>query len=108
MQLNVFERLVLLNTLPREGDYTTLKLLRKLKEELSFSEKEHEELQFANDGGNGRIKWRTEADRSKEIEIGSKMKEVITDSLQELDKSCKLTEEHLGIYEKFVDEGKDS
>uniref|UniRef100_A0A6M3KFQ2 Uncharacterized protein n=1 Tax=viral metagenome TaxID=1070528 RepID=A0A6M3KFQ2_9ZZZZ len=40
MKLNIMERVKLLETLPAEGDLLTLKILRKLRESLSFSEAE--------------------------------------------------------------------
>ncbi|KKL25025.1 hypothetical protein LCGC14_2409420, partial [marine sediment metagenome] len=46
MKLTIPERLVLVTILPAEGDYTTLKLVRKLRESLSFTEEEHKELNF--------------------------------------------------------------
>ena len=46
MKLTVPERLILVNILPAESDYTTLKLVRKLRESLSFSEEEHKQLNF--------------------------------------------------------------
>lgn len=40
MELTIIERLKLLEVLPKEGDLLTLKILRKLRESLSFSEDE--------------------------------------------------------------------
>lgn len=40
MELNIMERVKLLETLPPEGDILTLKILRKLRETLSFNEEE--------------------------------------------------------------------
>ena len=40
MELNIMERLKLLEALPPQGDLLTLKILRKLREALSFSEEE--------------------------------------------------------------------
>ena len=41
MILTVFERAVLSNVLPKEGNITNLKILRALKESLSLSEEEN-------------------------------------------------------------------
>jgi hypothetical protein len=38
VQLSAYERLTLLNVLPERSDFTTLRIARKLREELSFSE----------------------------------------------------------------------
>lgn len=52
-QLNVLERLMLLNLLPKEGSFANLKLLRVVREALSFSESENRALQFRTDVVNG-------------------------------------------------------
>jgi len=48
-KVNVLERLMLLGILPKEGSYTNLKLLRVVKESLSFNEAENKALQFRNE-----------------------------------------------------------
>jgi len=47
-KLTMSERFVLLNTLPREGDLVTFKILRKLRETLSPSEEEIKSYGFKN------------------------------------------------------------
>ena len=100
MLLNTFDRLILLNVLPKEGDITTLKIIRKLKDDLSFSEEEHTALQFKNE--DGQIMWKEEADIKKEIEIGEKATDIIAEALKALNKAKKLTEAHISIYERFT------
>ena len=99
MELSVRDRLLLLQVLPREGDYTTLKLVRTLREELSFNEAEHAVLQF-KDGG-GTIQWE-EAGLLKDVVIGEKASDVIVMAFKRLDAEHRLHHEHLGLYEKFV------
>lgn len=101
MILSTFDRLILLNTLPKEGDITTLRIIRKLREDLSFSEEEHKALAFKQEGG--KMMWQSEADKLKEVEVGDKAKEIIRNRLKELNEQKKLTEEHLPLYEKFVE-----
>jgi hypothetical protein len=103
MQLNVFDRLVLLNILPKEGNFLTLKIVRSLREDLSFSEDEHKALQFHQDGQI--MKWQQSADIPKCIAIGEKANEIIVEALKKLDKENKLQAEHLSIYERFVENG---
>jgi hypothetical protein len=100
MKLGTFERLVLLNILPSEGDFTTLKIVRKLRESLSFSEAEHKALQFKQEGE--QIKWLTTGETEKEVIIGEKATDIIIETLKRLDKEKKLKNEHYGLYEKFV------
>ena len=103
MRLGVFDRVLLLNILPREGDFKTLKILRKLTDDLGFSEAEAKALEFVTEGG--AIKWRSEADAPKEVKIGEIAREIIADRLRELDKQKKLTLEHMSLYERFVLDG---
>ncbi len=55
MNLSVLDRLLLLGLLPAEGDITTLRIIRTLREELSFTEQEHADLHLKQD--EGRVTW---------------------------------------------------
>jgi len=101
MELNVFDRLILLNIMPKEGDFTTLKIVRKLREDLSFSEDEHKALEFKQDNGN--VQWKQDGDIPKEVPIGEKASDVIAEVLKKLDKEKKLQEGHYNLYERFVE-----
>lgn len=102
MILSVLERLVLLNVLPREGTVTTVRIVRELREALSFSEEEHERLKFRKaDGG---TQWDDEAERDEEISIGPRAHTLIAETLEKMNSEEKLTEDYLGAWEKFVDE----
>jgi len=65
LKLNTAQRLVLLDVLPKEGNYTTLKIVRKLKESLSFSEEEHKRLKFVQDGDG--VRWDEKGEELKPI-----------------------------------------
>ncbi len=103
MILTVAERLVLLNSLPANGDLTTIRIVRKLREDLSFSEDEHKDLQFKTE--ETRVTWNPEAGTriKKEVPVGEKALDVIKQSLQDLDRKKQLSEAHLPIWEKFVE-----
>ncbi len=103
MQLTTIDRLVLLNILPREGSVTTVKIVRELREELSFSEEEHAALKFVklDDGG---MQWVAEAETEKGVSIGPRAHALIAETLERLDKEKKVTEEYLGVWDKFMDE----
>jgi len=102
MKLDVLNRLVLLNVLPKEGNIMTLKIVRKLREELSFSEEEHKELDFQE--SNGKLVWNTVINDDKEIEIGEKASDIIVETLKKLDRENKLHEDHLPIWEMFIED----
>jgi len=101
MKLNTFERLILLNILPKEGTFTTLKIVRKLRETLSFNEEEHKALNFKEK--DGQIQWVSAADKEKDIVIGEKATDIIVETLRKLDKEKALKDEHYSLYEKFVE-----
>ncbi len=101
MELNVLERLVIQGLLPKEGNYTTLKLLRVCRESLSFDDLENKRLSFFQDGD--QIRWNEGVDIVKDIEIGEVMKLEIVASLKKLEEEKKLKDEHFTLYEKFVE-----
>ena len=105
MKLNVMERLTTLGILPKEGNFTTLKVLRDLQMKLSFTEEEFKEFEVKQEGD--QIRWNPQTgNEEKEIEIGEKATDLIINSLKELDKENKLGAQHMSLYEKFVEGGK--
>ena len=104
MELTVTERLVLANILPAEGNFTTLRLVRKLREDLSFDDKEHKELKFIQKGD--QIQWNPEKAQTllKDVEVGEIMTETIKEALKKMNDEKKLKDEHISLYEKFIGE----
>lgn len=103
MKLGVQERLILLGVLPQEGDFVTLKIVRQLQSDLSFSEEEIKRYNFKED--KKRIHWDNEDKQGKEIEIGDKAKEIIATALKKLNDTKELKMSQLSLYEKFVNGG---
>lgn len=99
-RLTALERITLMATLPAEGSYLDMKIVRKFRESLSFSEEEHKALGFVprEDGG---VSWEGK-DPNKAIYFGKRMEAIIVESLTELENTKKLKDEHLSLYEKFV------
>lgn len=104
MVLTVKERLLLGGILPKQGDFSTLKIVTKLQLDLSFSEEEHKVLQFVSK--DGMINWNVEEDKKapKDIPIGEKATDVVVETLKKLSTEKKLTLEYMSLYEKFVKE----
>ena len=102
MKLNVMDRLVLLNTLPKEGDFTTLKIVRTMREDLSFTEEEHKALEFKQEGDS--VRWNQAADVERDINFGEKATDIIVEVLKKLNSDKKLAEQHYRLYELFVGE----
>jgi len=101
MTLTVLDRILLLNLLPAEGDITAVRIARKLREDLSFSEQEHTDLQLKQ--VDSQVTWDTDAAAraDKDIAIGPKALTLITDALTQLSERKKLTAQHLSLYDKF-------
>jgi hypothetical protein len=102
---NVFERLFLLNgVLPQHGSFTTVKIVSRLKEELSFSESEHDRYEINNtpDGRLSLTKDDSLLKETKSIPLGKRARQVIIDGLKELDRKKALTAGHIILYERFV------
>ena len=100
MKLNVLERLLTLNLLPAEGSYTNLKLMRKAKENLSFTEDENKLLDFKQEGE--QLRWADNVVPDKEIDIGEIVTQIIVKALKKLSDEEKLKAEHESLYEKFA------
>jgi len=101
MKLSILERLMLLNILPREGSFVSLKIVRDLRNSLSFSEAEYKKYQFVE--SEGRVTWNQTEEQFKDVKIGEKATDIIVEELKKLDKEKKLTEQHLSLFEKFVE-----
>lgn len=102
MPTTILNRILLLNILPAAGDVTTVRIVRNLREDLSFSEQEHTDFQLVQ--SDGKITWNSDATTTKDIEIGPKARGVITKALKDLSDSQKLTPQYLDLYEQFVGE----
>jgi hypothetical protein len=100
MELTVMDRLLLLGLLPAEGDITTLRIVRKLREDLSFSEQEHADLKLKQE--DGRVTWEPTGAAPKDITIGLKGVNLIVHALKKLSDEKKLGPQHLDLYDQFV------
>lgn len=102
MKLKVADRIRLLSILPEKGNLLTIKIVRELRENLSFSEKEHKD--FGLKGLGDRIVWDDDKDKGKKVLIGDQAKEVIEKSLRDLNEKDELTVPDIGLWEKFIGE----
>ena len=106
MELKIAERIMLGSMLaPIAADIVTLRIVRSLQEELSFSEEENEELKFEN--ADGRISWDLTVPQTKEFEFKPAATRIIVEQLKKASASKSLTLQQLGLYEKFIPEEKE-
>ena len=99
MELTVVERLLTMNLLPAEGDLTTIKLCRIAREELSFTEEEHKQLDFRQEG---ELTLWNPVEIIKDIKLGDLMTEKIKEALKKKNEDKTLKDEDVSLYEKFV------
>lgn len=101
MKLSIVERLLLLEMLPKQGDFAALKELRQAKEVVSFTGAELVEHEIVND--NGRVSWKVESDEYEiDIPLSAWITSQIQDQLRKLNDEKKLQDNHFTLYEKFI------
>jgi len=89
--------------MPRQGDLTTLRIVRELENELSFSEEEHAVLQFEQEGAS--VKWQTSGAVDKPFEFGPKATDIVLKAIADLDEKKALTMDWLTLCDKLGYEG---
>ncbi len=127
MKLTTAERLALQGILPEQGDFISLKLVRKLREALSFSEAEIQALSFLYEikcpkcgakisspsgvkcalcdvemTATGSIRWNASKEPNKDVFMGKAAEKLCKEAIEKLSTAKKLTEQHMSLYEKFI------
>jgi hypothetical protein len=100
MELSMMERLMILDLLPPEGSYVTLKVTRQTIDKVGFTDQEIKAWNIRQE--DNLVKWDTEKSHDTEIDIGEKAKELIAEQLKKMSEDKKLTQQHFSLYEKFV------
>lgn len=104
-KLNLHERLTLLNLIPRENNFSTLRIIRKFTKDLGITDEEHKEFDITQK--DEKISWNVERGlKEKEFEIGEVANVLIVEALKKLDTDKKLEQIHFSLYEKFVESTK--
>jgi hypothetical protein len=101
MELGILERISLLNSLPAEGDVVTVRILKKLRADLGFTEEEIKEHEIKSE--DNRVMWK-ESDYKADIPIGEKATDIIKSAFKKLDREGKIREEMLPLYDTFMGE----
>lgn len=99
MELAILDRITLLNILPVEGDVVTVRLLKKLREELGFTEEEIKDHKITS--VENRITWEEDGYKA-EVGIGEKATDIIKDAFKKLDREKKIREEMIPLYDTFM------
>lgn len=102
MQLNIFERIVLIDTLPKEGHYADLKALRIAREVLSLNDEEVKEIDYSEHDGKAYFDVQKGLTTYKEIPISEWVTNTVQAILMKKDKDGKLEEKYITLFDKFV------
>jgi hypothetical protein len=105
MELTIPERLVVFGLLPETGSFLNLKLVRKAREALTFTEEEHARYKFINHP-DGRVTWTIPegeaVDATVDVPLSEPICAIVKKELLKLDKEEKLETRHVTVYEKFI------
>lgn len=108
MKLSVGERLTLGSILPSQASMADHRILRDLKDALSFTEEEFRDLeiaQTADEDGQVRTEWKSGKDSGKEVEFGGRAREIVMAQFKMIeDSGAKVPESALDLYERFLKE----
>ena len=103
MKLTVLQRFKLLNILPAEGNFSTLRIVRELREALSFTEEEHAAFGMEDDREQGVTRWDPSLARDREYNFAARARKVIADALGVMDQQGRLTMDLMDLAELFLD-----
>lgn len=101
MLLLAQDREKLFRLLPEQGNLGTLKILRKLRESLAFTDEEKKawNFQFLPDGN-----WQIDGTKKADIPIGATETAIIRHQLEMMDAQAMLTEAHVDLWAAFFPE----
>ncbi len=104
-KLTVRNRFDLQSVIPKEGDLTAMKMIREVREDLSFSQEEHDQFEIKI-FPNGGVSWNaTKAEEvdNKEVTIPQTIVELIQKALEKLNVDKRIQDEHIDLYDMFIE-----
>ena len=102
--LTILDRLQLLKALPEKGDFVSIRIVRRMRDALSFTEREIKEWGIDDQKVPGKITWKTGGDVQKRMEFGAKAREIIKAALTAMNAGKMLTAEYMEVVQKFCPE----
>jgi hypothetical protein len=103
-KLTIGERITLLGILPKQANILIIRRVEELAKKLQPSNNEIKKFEIKV--GEGQITW-NDPNYTIEIEIGEIMSEEIKKILKQMSEENKLGREHIGLYDKFMEEKKE-
>jgi hypothetical protein len=98
-ELEIGERIVLGELLPKEGNFLTLRIIKKIAEKLSLTAQEIAEWEVKSSPGS--IAWNPQKAKPVEIEFSDAEADFIRQELRKLDQGNRLKLDTLSAFEKF-------
>ena len=107
MKVTILDRILLMQILPAESDFATLKIVRGMTEKLGFNAEETKKFKIKtvqNSNGRGSsITWeKKHLKTAVDIKLIGAERKIIIDALEKLDKEKKATGNHLYLYDKII------
>jgi hypothetical protein len=100
MKLSIKQRLILINLLPKKGDFVLLTVKQDLYDKIKISQEDIKlaEIKSTEKG----LSWNTEKDFEIEIEISELEHEMVKTILKKLDEEKELTDDTVDLYKLFI------
>ena len=99
VKLDVLERIVIMNVLPKTGSFASIRAIRNTGKLLAISKEEQSEIEMhVSPQGST---WNDKGKDEKEFELPASSVKIIRDRLEELDKKNELPLEAVTVWEKI-------
>ena len=98
--LNILERVVIMNILPRTGSFVNVRAVKNTTKILTITKEEEKEIELARNGAT--TTWNDEGTKPKEFDLPASSVKVIRDALKDLDAKGTLPVDAVTTYEKFL------
>ena len=98
--LNILERVVIMNILPRTGSFVNVRAAKNTGKILMITDEERKELDLQVNGGT--TTWNDKGKEEKQFEIPPSSVKIIRDTLKDLDAKGQLPMDAISAYEKFL------
>lgn len=102
MELNIIDRIQLLNILPKEGDFVTLIQIEDLEDKIKIRAEEASECKL-NVNEEGFITYDREKEKMLKVKFTPEQITIVKDVLKDLNEKKKLWRSILGLYKKFYE-----
>ncbi len=100
IDLKISERIALWKLLPDQGNIVTIKAVRCFREAISMAV-DIEDGGVVQDGE--QLTW--EEDYTKPFDVSPAVNKIVTKALEDLDSQEKVTDDLIGLWDKFVEMG---